>query len=174
MLVHADLRVVRGGCWARSPSISRPRAVPTPLQQDLIAQVTHIASIAIERAQSEAALKRSEAFLAEGQRLSLTGSFSWRVATDEITWSEQLYRIYEIEIGTPVTLDLIRTRVHPEDVSSVGEDEMATRHEAPPIDFEWQYRLLMPDHSVKYLHASRPCDPRPGRATRSTSPRFRM
>jgi GAF domain-containing protein len=70
-------------------------ARPTPLQQDLIAQVTHIASIAIERAQGEAALKRSEAFLAEGQRLSLTGSFSWRIATDEITWSDQVYRIFE-------------------------------------------------------------------------------
>src|SRR6267378_5748792 len=68
---------------------------PTPLHQSLIEQFTHIASIAVERAQSDAALKRSETFLAEAQRLSSTGSFSWRVATDEITWSEQLYRIYE-------------------------------------------------------------------------------
>jgi PAS domain S-box-containing protein len=126
---------------------------PTPLQQDLISQVTHIASIAIERAQSEAALKRSEAFLADGQRLSLTGSFSWRVATNEITWSEQLYRIYEIEIGTPVTLDLIRTRVHPEDVSVLERMKMIDQAGAGGHDFEWQYRLLMPDHSIKYLHA---------------------
>ena len=68
---------------------------------------------------SEEELRRSEAFLAEGQRLSLTGTLLWRVATDEITWSEQLYRIYEFEIGVPVTLDLIRTRVHPEDVSLI-------------------------------------------------------
>ena len=47
--------------------------------------------------QEERELKRSEAFLAEAQRLSLTGSFSWRVATDEITWSEQLYRIFEFD-----------------------------------------------------------------------------
>src|SRR2546425_13137256 len=53
---------------------------------------------------SEEELRRSEAFLAEGQRLSLTGSFCWNVATDQITWSEQLYRIYEFEIGVPVTL----------------------------------------------------------------------
>ena len=127
---------------------------PTPLQQDLIAQVTHIASIAIERAQSEAALKRSEAFLADGQRLSLTGSFCWRVATDEITWSEQLYRIYEIEIGTPVTFDLIRTRVHPEDVSLLERMKMADQARGAADHFEWQYRLLMPDRSVKYLDAS--------------------
>ena len=70
-----------------------------------------------EQKRAERALRRSEAFLAEGQRLSQIGSFSWRVATDEVTWSEQLYRIYEFEIGVPVTLELIRTRVHPEDVS---------------------------------------------------------
>jgi signal transduction histidine kinase len=126
---------------------------PTPFQQALIAQVTHIASIAIERAQSEAALKRSEAFLADGQRLSLTGSFSWRVATDEIRWSEQLYRIYEIESGTPVTLNLIRTRVHPEDVSLLERMKMIEAAGGGGDEFEWQYRLLMPDHSVKYLHA---------------------
>jgi PAS domain S-box-containing protein len=126
---------------------------PTPLQQDLIAQVTHIASIAIERAQSEAALKRSEAFLAEGQRLSLSGSFCWKVATDKITWSEQLYRIYEIEIGTPVTLELIRTRVHPEDVSLFEQMKMVVQARGGGDDFEWQYRLLMPDYSIKYLHA---------------------
>ena len=89
---------------------------PTSLDQDLIEQFTHIASIAIERAQSDAALKRSEAFLAEAQHLSSTGSFSWRVATDEITWSEQLYRIFEFDQGVPVTLELIGTRVHPEDI----------------------------------------------------------
>jgi len=73
---------------------------------------------------SEEELRRSEAFLAEGQRLSLTGSFSWKVATDEITWSEQLYRIYELEIGVPVTLELIRTRVHPEDISLIEKMKM--------------------------------------------------
>jgi hypothetical protein len=63
-------------------------------------------------------LRRSEAFfLAEGELLSQIGSFSWRVATDEFRWSKQLYRIYEFEIGVPVTLELIRTRVYPEDVS---------------------------------------------------------
>jgi signal transduction histidine kinase len=101
---------------------------------------------------SEDELRRSEAFLAEGQRLSLTGSFSWKPATDEITWSEQLYRIYELEIGMPITLDLIRTRVHPEDVSLVEKMRMVDQ-EQETGDFEWQYRLLMPDESIKYLHA---------------------
>ena len=70
-----------------------------------------------EQKRAERALRRSEAFLAEGQRLGQTGSYSWRVATGEITWSEQLYRIYELEVGVPVTLELIRTRVHPDDLT---------------------------------------------------------
>jgi PAS domain S-box-containing protein len=102
---------------------------------------------------SEEELRRSEAFLAEGQRLSSTGSFSWNVATDEITWSEQLYRIYGFEIGVPVTLELIRTRVHPEDVSLLEKMKMAGQAPGGGNDFEWQYRLLMPDHSIRYLHA---------------------
>jgi PAS domain S-box-containing protein len=104
-----------------------------------------------EQKQAERALRRSQAFLAEGQRLSQVGSFSWRVATDEVTWSEQLYRIYELEIGAPVTLDVIRTRVHPEDISLLEKTVEQARCGAH--DFEWQYRLVMPDHAIKYLHA---------------------
>jgi signal transduction histidine kinase len=100
---------------------------------------------------SEEELRRSEAFLAEGQRLSSTGSFSWKVATDEITWSEQLYRIYEVEIGVPVTLDAIRARVHPEDLTLL--ENMFEQAREGTNDLEWQYRLLMPDRSITYLHA---------------------
>jgi PAS domain S-box-containing protein len=123
---------------------------PTTLQQSLIEQFTHIASIAVERAQSDTALKRSEAFLAEAQHLSSTGSFSWRVATDEITWSEELYRIFELEQGVPVTLELIGSRVHPEDVSSLYEMIECARGDGS--DLECEHRLQMPDHSVKYVH----------------------
>ncbi len=102
---------------------------------------------------SEEELRRSEAFLAETQRLSAIGSFSWKAATDHITWSDQLYRIYDLEIGVPVTLELIRTRVHPEDVSLLEKMKMVDQACGGVNDFEWQYRLLMPDHSIKYLHA---------------------
>jgi len=96
-------------------------------------------------------LRRSEAFLAEAQRLTHLGSYSWRVATDEIKWSEQLYRIYDFGIGVPVTRELIRARVHPEDVTLI--EKMVEQARSGRNDFEWQYRLLMPDHSIKYLHA---------------------
>jgi PAS domain S-box-containing protein len=104
-----------------------------------------------EQKQTERALRRSKAFLVEGQRLGQIGSFSWRLATDEITWSDQLYRIYEVETGVPVTLDLIRTRVHPEDVTLY--EKMIEQARNGGEDFEWQYRLLMPNDSIKYLQA---------------------
>jgi signal transduction histidine kinase len=100
---------------------------------------------------SEEELRRSEAFLAEGQRLSSTGSFSWKVATDAVTWSEQLYRIYEVEVGEPVTLDTIRAPVHPEDLSLMDNTFEQARDGVNDLD--WQYRLVMPDQSIKYLHA---------------------
>ncbi|HEX9128900.1 MAG TPA: ATP-binding protein [Gemmatimonadaceae bacterium] len=100
---------------------------------------------------SEEELRRSEAFLAEGQRLSLTGSFCWKVATDDITWSEQLYRIFEFEPGTPVTIERINTRVHPEDLPTMNESIAWAR--AGGADFEYSLRLLMADDSVKYVNA---------------------
>src|SRR2546427_2595368 len=129
---------------------NREPASPTQIQQDLIAQVTHIASIAIERALSEAALKRSEAFLAEAQHLSRIGSFAWHMATNEITWSEQLYRIFEFDPQVTVTLERIGTRVHPEDLTLLHD--MIERASSAASDFQYEHRLLMPDDSVKYLH----------------------
>jgi PAS domain S-box-containing protein len=103
-----------------------------------------------ERKHAEDALKRSEAFLAEGQRLSRIGSLSWRPETDEIMWSEELYRIFEFERDMSVTLDLIATRVHPDDVPLLND--MVERARNAVGDFEYEHRLLMPDRSVKYLH----------------------
>ena len=103
-----------------------------------------------ERKRAEDALKRSEALLAEAQRLSRIGSFSWRVETDEITWSEQLYRIFEFDQGIPVTIELIGTRVHPEDITLLHD--MIERLRGAGADFEYEHRLQMPDQSIKYLH----------------------
>jgi len=103
-------------------------------------------------AQRTAELRRSEEFLVAGQRVSLTGSFWWRIGADEIEWSEQLYRIFEFEPGIPVTPGLIESRIHPDDLglwsaaldqARLGDDE-----------FEYDQRLLMPDRSVKYLHVA--------------------
>jgi C4-dicarboxylate-specific signal transduction histidine kinase len=103
-----------------------------------------------DRKRAEEKLRRSEAFLAEGQKLSRVGSFSWRVATDEIVWSDQLYRIFEFKPGTRVTLELIATRVPQDDMHMLGD--MIERARGAGRDFEYEHRLQMPDGSVKYLH----------------------
>jgi PAS domain S-box-containing protein len=98
----------------------------------------------------EEELRRSEAFLAEGQHLARMGSFSWCLDTEKITWSEQLYRIFEFEAGVTITLELIATRVHPDDLFLL--QNMAERAQHGVRDFEYEHRLLMPDGSIKYMH----------------------
>src|SRR5580693_3016323 len=99
---------------------------------------------------SEQELRRSQAFIAEGQRLARLGSFSWRVESGQITWSDQLYRIFEFEPGGLITLERIGSRVHPEDIPLLGD--MIERAQRGAGDLEYEHRLLMPNQSVKYLH----------------------
>ena len=105
-----------------------------------------------DRKRAEEELRRGEAFLAEGQRLSSTGSFSWRVPTGELTWSEELYRIFELDPRVPLTVEQIRDRIHPEDLSAFVENGERVRREGR--DFESDFRLQLPDGSVKYIHGS--------------------
>jgi signal transduction histidine kinase len=121
---------------------------PKPCAKALLQQCCIVAGIAIERTRTEEALKRSQAQLAKAQQLSSTGSFSWRPATDEIMWSAELYRIFEFDPGVPVTLDLIRTRVHPEDDALFRE---ITDRAQTGSDFECEHRLWMSNHSVRYV-----------------------
>ena len=103
-----------------------------------------------DRKVAEEQLARNEAFLTEGQHLSRTGSFSWCLNSGGITWSEQMYRIFEFEQGTTVTLDRISSRLHPEDLPIFTH--MIDRARAGVGHFEYEHRLLMPDASVKHLH----------------------
>jgi PAS domain S-box-containing protein len=105
-----------------------------------------------ERKRAEQELRRSQAFLAEAQHLSRTGSFSWRVATDEITWSEQLYRIFQIHRDARVTFELIGTRIHPEDLPVFQEHIERARRDRSDVQLE--FRLQMPDGAVKYVHVA--------------------
>jgi C4-dicarboxylate-specific signal transduction histidine kinase len=95
-------------------------------------------------------LRRSQAYLAEAQRLSRTGSFGWRISTGEILWSEETFRIFQYDPGTTPTVDRILQRVHAEDAALVRQTiERATQDGE---DFEHEYRLVMPDGSVKHVH----------------------
>ncbi len=95
-------------------------------------------------------LRRSEAYLAEAQRLSHAGSFGWKVSTGEILWSEETFRIFQYDREIKPTVELILQRVHSEDLAVVKE--AIERASEGGKDFEHEYRLVMPDGSVKHVH----------------------
>ncbi|SED35551.1 PAS domain S-box-containing protein [Bradyrhizobium erythrophlei] len=122
---------------------------PSFHHQEIISHAAHLASIAIERSQAEAALKRSETFLAEGQRISVTGSFLWKLDTDEVTFSSQLRDIFEFDADVEVTLEMIGARVHPDDLPILAEKQVQVRSgEDNP---EYDIRLRMPDGRIKHM-----------------------
>jgi PAS domain S-box-containing protein len=123
--------------------------IPSTHHQEIIAHIAQLASIAIERSQAEDVLKRSQFYLTQGQRISLTGTFAWDVATDEITFSGQLKRIWEFEPNTVVTFDVLRERTHPEDLRRTGAYLEQVRAGFDNPDYEM--RLSMPDGRIKYL-----------------------
>jgi len=110
-----------------------------------------------QRQGAEESLRRSEAYLAEAQRLSHTGSFGWAVSSGRISWSQETFRIFEYNPATKPTVDLILQRTHPEDEAFVRQ--LIERASRDGKDFDFGHRLLMPDGSVKHVrivgHAER-------------------
>ena len=104
-----------------------------------------------DRKVAEEAIRRSEAYLAEAQRLSHTGSFGWKPDTGQIVWSDETYRIFEVDLGTKPVLDMVVQRVHPDDRGLA--QQIIDRASQTGSDFENELRLRMPDGRVKHLHA---------------------
>ena len=100
---------------------------------------------------TEGRLRQSEAYLAEAQRLSHTGSFGWRPDSGEIVWSDETYCIFEYDRAVKPTIDLMVQRVHPED--RVDFHDVIDRASRGATHFEHAYRLLLPDRRVKHVHA---------------------
>src|SRR5947208_750753 len=105
-----------------------------------------------ERKEAENALRQSEMYLAEAQRLSGTGSFGWRVASGEIIWSDETFRIFGYDKTPFLTLDMVFQRIHPDDRARA--QQTIDRASRDRNNFDHGYRLLMPDGSVKYVHAT--------------------
>jgi PAS domain S-box-containing protein len=103
----------------------------------------------IDLTRAQEALRRSEAYLAEAQKLSHTGSFGWEVSSGKIYWSQETFRIFEYDPPTESTLELVFHRTHPEDRALVRQ--VLDRVSQERKDFDFEHRLLMPDGSVKYL-----------------------
>jgi PAS domain S-box-containing protein len=104
-----------------------------------------------ERKKAEEALRRSEMYLAEAQRLSHTGSFGWNVASGEIYWSDETYRIFACDRATKPTVQMVIDRTHPEDRTRLRKilDRASIERHA----FTAEHRLVLSDGSVKYVRA---------------------
>src|SRR4030095_11444172 len=113
----------------------------------------HEAQERTERKRAEEALWRSEAYLAEAQRLSHTGSWAFNVATRQIVpWSQEHFRIFcfDPEQGIP-SFETLLQRIHPDDRARAAEVlERAIRERT---DYELDWRMVPSDGTMKYLHA---------------------
>jgi PAS domain S-box-containing protein len=109
------------------------------------------AAISLENATLYSELQYSEGFLAEGQRISHTGSWGGNVATGERAWSAETFRILGYDPGVAPTRELFLQRVHPEDLPLVQRRIERASRDGQGYDLE--HRLLMPDGSVKYVRA---------------------
>jgi predicted ATPase/signal transduction histidine kinase len=108
------------------------------------------AAIWLENARLYSDLTRSEGWLREAQHLSLTGSFYWQVESEEVQFSEQMYRIYELDPSNVVTLPDIFSRIYEEDRHLA--EEMIQIARGPGTDLDYIYRARMPDQTVKHMH----------------------
>jgi predicted ATPase/signal transduction histidine kinase/GAF domain-containing protein len=110
------------------------------------------AAISLENAALYTELQRSEAFLAQGQRISHTGSFGRSSASGDYYWSEENYNILEYDKGVQPSVDLAVQRIHPDERDVVRRVLDAAIKEKK--DFDSEYRLVMPDGRVKHVHAT--------------------
>jgi PAS domain S-box-containing protein len=114
------------------------------------------------RRRTEAALRRSEMFLAEAQRLSRTGSFGWSPSTGALHSSDETHRIIGLELGTSLSLEEVFARIHPEDASQVRDTIRRAGKTGAPLDYE--HRFVMPDGSIRFVRVIAKSVHEPGNA----------
>jgi PAS domain S-box-containing protein len=128
-----------------------PFAVTSDRVRVLELLASHVA-ISLENASLYSDLQCSETLLAEGQRLTHTGSFGLSVASGDIYWSAETYNIFEHDRAAKPSLEMVLRRIHPDDREFV-QQSLERAYEAR-ADFDLEHRLLMPDGSVKHLYVS--------------------
>jgi PAS domain S-box-containing protein len=139
--------------WVRENAKAMLRADGKPIVLVACENIT-------QHKEAENALRQNEAYLAEAQQLSRTGSFGWKVATGELAWSKETFRIFQWDETTKPSISSMLQSIHPEDRLAV--QQAAVRAARNGNDYDHEYRLLMPDGSVKYVRAM-------ARATRDAS-----
>ncbi|MGN7771771.1 PAS domain-containing sensor histidine kinase [Phyllobacterium sp. 22552] len=126
-----------------------------PREQQIVDRAKHIAAISIDRTRHEEALVRretqveqSQAQLVAAQRISSTGSFTSDIHRDENIWSEEFYRIFDLDPELEPSIDAVRERVHPEDLE-LFDFEMERGFAGEDSDFV--FRIIRTDGSVRFI-----------------------
>jgi PAS domain S-box-containing protein len=106
-----------------------------------------------DRKRAEEALRRSEAYLAEAQRLSHSGSWAYKSGGGPVYWSEENFRIwgFDQQQGAP-SLEIVRQRIHPEDRDRAME--YGDRAAGAGKDYDHEFRIVLPDGTVRRIHSS--------------------
>lgn len=115
----------------------------------LLAILLIVLMVVRHRKEAATQVASKEAYLAEAQRLSHTGSFGWNPSSGFI-WSDETFQIFGFDRGTSPTIETVIDRTHPEDVERVRQFIEGEPRDGK--DYDLEHRLLMPDGSVKYLH----------------------
>lgn len=142
---------VAGFTYYFVPPIESFEVVPTDWPRIVLLAVTalFVVWLNVARRSAEGALRRSEAYLTEAQRLSHTGSFGWKIASGDIVWSKETYRIFGVDETVKPTIDLVLQRVHPDDRELVRHE--IDRAALGGQDYDYEHCLRMPDGAIKHL-----------------------
>jgi PAS domain S-box-containing protein len=127
---------------------------PTQRDQEIIDQITHLTGVAIQEKLAEENLKRSEAYLAEAEKLTHTGSWAWDPRAQKVLYcSEEMFRIFGLDPRESLpTRENFRQRIHPEDCDWVKKEFERSLRER--VDTFAEYRVLLIDGTVRHINAS--------------------
>jgi PAS domain S-box-containing protein len=106
-----------------------------------------------DRKRVEEKLRRSEAYLAEAQKITHTGSWAWNVRTDALFWSQEIFRIYDYDPEMTPTWDFLLKKVHPGDRLEVERRREMEATQKEWVDSEIEFRIVLPDGTIKHLHS---------------------
>jgi PAS domain S-box-containing protein len=127
---------------------------PTQRDQEIVDQITYLAGVVIQQKLAQESLTRSEAYLAEAEKLTHTGSWVWDPRTQKVLYcSEEMFRIFGLDPRESLpTRKNFRQRIHPEDRDWV--DKRFERSIREKVDSFDEYRVLLPDGTVRHINSS--------------------